>query len=277
MNEIIRISIPEIYEPEQESMMAILLSEIEIEGFEQLQSVLFIYIIETKFNRELLTEILQRQNRSFSVDTIQDQNWNAVWESNFEPVRVADFCMIRAAFHVPPEGVQFDIIITPKMSFGTGHHATTFQVIQAMEKLSFVNKNVLDFGTGTGVLAILAEKLGASDILAIDNDSWSIENAMENISVNKCLHIKLVQTEELPVNEYDIILANINKNVLAANMHTLAGILKSNGKLVLSGILNQDLPDMKTAISINQLQIETVCEMDNWLCISVKKNEFLEP
>ena len=127
----------------------------------------------------------------FSETTIEETNWNQVWESSFEPVVVDDFVAVRADFHEPIKGIKHEIVITPKMSFGTGHHATTYMMLEQMGKLDFKDKRVLDFGTGTGVLAILAEKMGAKKIIAIDNDEWSIENANENIKRNNCVAVEL--------------------------------------------------------------------------------------
>src|SRR5205085_7037613 len=137
------------------------------------------------------------------------------WEKNFERVIIDDFVAIRAPFHKPIQKVTHEIVITPKMSFGTGHHATTFMMIQQMQDVDFKNKKVLDFGTGTGILAILAEKLGATKITAIDNDEWSISNANENIKTNNCRNIQLLLSDSPMLSQkFDVILANINKSVI---------------------------------------------------------------
>ncbi len=134
----------------------------------------------------MLNDLTSSLQLSFSKTIIEETNWNQVWESNFDPVIVDDFVAVRAHFHEPIKNVQHEIVITPKMSFGTGHHATTYMMMQQMRELDFAGKNVFDFGTGTGVLAILAEKLGAQKVIAIDNDDWSIENADENVKRNNC-------------------------------------------------------------------------------------------
>ena len=138
-----------------------------------------------------------QQAQRFDWNEIPDQNWNQVWENNYEPVQVGNFAGIRAQFHQPLAGVKFELLITPKMSFGTGHHATTYMMLDWMREFDFTGKTVLDMGTGTGVLAIMAEKLGASRIIAIDIDDWSIENAKENIEVNGCRRIQLLQSDKL--------------------------------------------------------------------------------
>ena len=208
------------------------------------------YILSTDFEeREIEKEleiIFNKHQLTYSKSIINEENWNAIWESNFEPVRVGDFVGIRAHFHPTFEpAVQFEIKITPKMSFGTGHHATTFSVMQMMEHVSFSGKSVYDFGTGTGVLAILAEKLGASQVLAVDNDDWCIENANENILNNdsKVILIKKVDTAYQD-SHFDIILANVNRHIIEANMHELTQVAHLGTDLILSGLLIEDQEDM---------------------------------
>ena len=208
------------------------------------------YILSTDFEeREIEKEleiIFNKHQLTYSKSIIKEENWNAIWESNFEPVRVGDFVGIRAHFHPTFEpAVQFEIKITPKMSFGTGHHATTYSVMQMMEHVSFSGKSVYDFGTGTGVLAILAEKLGASQVLAVDNDDWCIENANENILNNdsKVILIKKVDTAYQD-SQFDIILANVNRHIIEANMHELTQVAHLGTDLILSGLLIEDQEDM---------------------------------
>src|SRR6187399_2793810 len=170
---------------ENEILIA-LLSNAGFESFVEEEKMLKAFIKETEFNESSLTGIQEIIPCTYSSTVITPQNWNAKWESSFEPIIVKDFAAIRAGFHNSIKNVKHEIIITPKMSFGTGHHATTYMMIEQMEGLDLMNKAVVDFGTGTGVLAILAEKMGASTIDAIDNDDWSIENAAENIAANGC-------------------------------------------------------------------------------------------
>ena len=175
---------------------------------------------------------------------------------------------VRADFHKPLTGVEHEIVITPKMSFGTGHHATTYLMLREMKKISFLGKKVLDFGTGTGVLAILAEKCGASEILALDNDDWSIANAAENISQNDCSRIKLLLSENLlRESVYDIILANINRHVLLDNMEVLSKILSATGILLMSGVLAEDRGLMEDTARKFRLKMVGIEEKDNWLCL----------
>ena len=204
----------------------------------------------------------------YTFSKVEQQNWNAQWEQSFEPVQVDDFAVIRASFHAPVAGVKHDIIITPKMSFGTGHHATTFLMIQEMSALNFTGKTVIDFGTGTGVLAILAEKLGATTLLGIDNDDWSINNAKENIAANDCLRITLKKADEMTAdNKADIILANINLNVIIANIVLIKNACLPNADILLSGLLKEDEAQMSEVLTKNGFQIQKIIHKNNWIAI----------
>lgn len=201
---------------------------------------------EAKGIEKELEIIFKQYNLTYLKSIVKEENWNAIWESNFEPVRVGDFVGIRAHFHpIFEPAVQYEIKITPKMSFGTGHHATTFSVMQMMEHLSFTGKSVYDFGTGTGVLAILAEKLGAVNVLAVDNDDWCIDNSKENILNNdsKVILIKKVDSAYQD-RQFDIILANVNRHIIEANMQELTHVAHSGSELILSGLLMEDQEDM---------------------------------
>ncbi len=213
--------------------------------------------------------IFNQYNLTYSKSIIKEQNWNAVWESNFDPVKVGDFVGIRAYFHPsfnPP--VKFDIAITPKMSFGTGHHATTYTVIQLMEEIDFVHKTVYDFGTGTGILAILAELLGASAILAVDNDDWCIENAAENCANNQCKLIEVQKVETAIQNStFDIILANVNRHIIEANMLALTQAAKKGSILVLSGLLIEDQEDMINLALENGWQFSKSLPLNGWVSL----------
>ncbi len=249
---------------EQEILIAMLTSQMELEGFEQKETSLIAFILKKNVEENLIKTIT---SHPYIKSDIPVQNWNALWESNFDPVIVGDFCAVRAHFHQTIQNVEHEILITPKMSFGTGHHATTYQVIEAMKAINFQGKSVCDFGTGTGVLAILAYKLGAKNIIAIDNDDWSIDNTIENIANNNCSSIIIEKVEQVIGNEYDIILANINKNVLLLNMPSLKKHLAVNGTLVISGILSEDLKDMEISFMQNSFIINNITEKSNWLCI----------
>ena len=233
-----------------------------------LQQDYMVHNIENELNN-----IFSLHNLKYSKSIIKEENWNAVWESNFEPVRVGDFVGIRANFHpsFDPK-VQYEIQITPKMSFGTGHHATTFTVMQLMENLDFRGKSVYDFGTGTGILAILAEMLGASEVLAVDNDPWCIENSEENLQANDSskITIQLVDAAFQP-RDFDIIIANVNRHIIEANMEELTQVSNSNSILILSGLLIEDQDDIISLVQKNNWQFIQSQPLDGWVSLLFNK------
>ena len=248
---------------EQQEILISELSELEAIGFEQTDTYLLAYFEKDNFKSYEVNNLVKEF--TFNITSIPEQNWNAVWESNFEPVVVDDFCAVRADFHQPIKNVQHEIIITPKMSFGTGHHATTYMMIEQMSNIDFTKKRVFDFGTGTGILAILAQKLGAASITAIDNDEWSIENAEENFQKNDVHSITLYQSSAISKDSFDIILANINRNVLSEYASGLVNILSPNGVLLVSGILKEDEKTIVAAFDI--LELIKVQQDKNWISI----------
>ncbi|HYO21851.1 MAG TPA: 50S ribosomal protein L11 methyltransferase [Flavisolibacter sp.] len=248
-------------EAEQEVLIS-RFSDLSI-GFEQQQNQLLVYFNNDEFDREEMESSLQ--DHSFKIEYIPEQNWNTVWESNFQPVMVDSFCAIRADFHQPILSVQHEIIITPKMSFGTGHHATTYMMVQQMEQMYFQDKAVFDFGTGTGILAVLAEKMGAASVEAIDVDEWSIANARENFERNGCQRINVLLSSSLPQQQCDVILANINKNVLLQYHSQLQNKLNQGGRLLLSGLLIEDEADILQVYSAVQLHRRE--ERQGWISL----------
>lgn len=244
------------------------LSDIQYDAFEEKETELCAYIKEEAFEAEALENILSAYNLGYAKTLLEDQNWNALWESNFPPVVVDNFCVIRAEFHKPFSNIKNEIIITPKMSFGTGHHATTYMMIDKMSRIDFRDKQAADFGTGTGVLAILADKLGSSYVWAVDNDDWSIENSKENIERNGCAKVKIEKAEGFrPKQKFDIILANINKNIILKNANSLLYGLHAEGKLLLSGLLREDENDVVSRFVQKGLQHISTSEKNNWICI----------
>ena len=240
MSNYTEIKIENISEEQSEILIA-QLDEIGFNGFEEGENFLTAFIDEQNFDEDALQQIISAHHLSYQKNFIQQKNWNEEWEKNFDPVIVDDFVAVRAEFHQPIKNIEHEIIITPKMSFGTGHHATTYMMIQQMGTIDFNNKIVFDFGTGTGILAILAEKLGAKNIIAIDNDEWSINNAKENSERNNCKRIQLFLVSELPSTEkFDIVLANINKNVILQHVKELTNLLAQSGQLLMSGLLIED-------------------------------------
>lgn len=269
MGEYIQIEFKDISQ-EQSDLLIALLNEIGFEGFEEGNNNLKAFIPTADFNESVLDENIRSFQASFSQTTIEETNWNKVWESNFEPVIIDDFIAIRADFHEPVSSVQHEIIITPKMSFGTGHHATTYMMMQQMRELDFRAKSVFDFGTGTGVLAILAEKLGAKKVIAVDNDEWSIANANENIKRNNCAAIHLRNADNAQIKEeFDIILANINKNVILDNLEFISKQLSPGGVILLSGLLTGDEQEILVKCNKIGLKFDVKAERYNWLFVKL--------
>jgi ribosomal protein L11 methyltransferase len=270
VNQFIQISFADL-QPEQKDILIARLAEAGFEGFEETEKGLEAFINENEFDRSILEEIVFKYQIHYSENKIEATNWNQLWESNFQPVIVNSFVAVRADFHEPVNGVEHEIIITPKMSFGTGHHATTYMMIEQMKDIDFKGKSVFDFGTGTGILAILAEKLGAEKILAVDNDDWSIENAIENIEKNECKKVVIKKDSTVfGENKYDIILANINKNVILENFHSLISNLSATGFLIISGILKEDKDDMLEEAAKFVISLEREFENSGWICLKFR-------
>ena len=259
----VQISI-EASEDEQEILIS-QLSDLDAEGFEQTENYLIAYFNENRFRSYDLNEILK--DYSFETIIVEEKNWNEEWERNFQPVVVDDFCAIRAEFHQPINNVEHEIIITPKMSFGTGHHATTYMMIAQMRNMDFKNKTVFDFGTGTGILAILAEQLGASKISAIDVDDWSIDNAKENIARNNCSKVSLNLSSQVPPGQFDVILANINRNVILNYLTQLKESLRAKSYLLISGLLTHDQKDIMDLCNLHGLELIKITERSNWISL----------
>jgi ribosomal protein L11 methyltransferase len=207
---------------------------------------------------------------SWEIKTIEATNWNAEWEKSFDPISVDGACLIRAPFHEIQGDYKFVITIEPKMSFGTGHHATTHLIISEMLQMEWDGLDVLDMGSGTAVLAILAEKMGARDIDAIDIDEWAFENAEENASRNDCSKIRclLGGAELLGDKKYDIILANINRNILLRDMHLYRAVLKDGGKILFSGFYEQDVTELEKVATPLGLKIQNKRLMNEWCMLS---------
>lgn len=255
-------------EASKDMIIALLMNE-GYEGAEEIGQFTNISIPAGDFDEQVLAGIMQMFQINYGIKEVQQQNWNDVWEQSFEPVQVHHFAVIRASFHPPVTGVTHDVIITPKMSFGTGHHATTYLMIEAMQELDFAQKSVIDFGTGTGVLAILAEKMGASKLLAIDHDEWSINNAAENIVANDCQYIQLQQAENmLAPFKVDIVLANINLNVIINNLPMIYEASHAGTIVLFSGLLFSDELVISAKILDAGFSIQKIRHRNNWICIA---------
>jgi ribosomal protein L11 methyltransferase len=271
MSTTIQVSI-DVADEAIKDMMIAELADLGFDGFEETETGLLSYIALAGFDGELtsgLEELVNRYGLTYTSNAIDKQNWNALWESNFEPVLVDDFVGVRANFHDSFNGVvEHDIIITPKMSFGTGHHGTTYSVMQLMRGIDFANKSVFDFGTGTGLLAILANKLGAVDILAVDNDDWCIENASENIVVNNTQSIEIQKVDNAKLNKkFNIIIANINKNIILDNLAFLAEATVPGGVVLLSGLLVEDEPEIEAACAALGWKHQETRTRNNWIAL----------
>ncbi len=245
------------------------------EGFLQEEDVLKAYVNQNEFDAYEFETFLNESNLSFNKSTIQHENWNAKWESSFEPIVVPFidnpqiFACVRANFHPINNDAKYDLLITPKMSFGTGHHPTTFQMIQEMSLLNFENKIVLDYGTGTGVLAILAEKLGAEKIIAIDYDVLCYDNTVENIEANHCKKIIPVLDSHCKNNneKVDILLANINLNVIISELKNILEVTTQGAEILFSGILIEHKEIIYNALVDHHFQNIQIKSKENWLVI----------
>ncbi len=260
-------------DPEQVGILIALLSEIGYEGFEETDGTLLAYIDQSMYKADELNNIVLPMGIVYSEMTVQAQNWNALWESNFQPVQIDDFCVIRADFHEPPVDAIYDIVITPKMSFGTGHHATTRLVIKIMKDMDLEGKTLLDFGTGTGVLAIFAEMRGANSVFAIDNDIWPVNNTKENVERNGCTCIvaELGSLDTVAAGEYDVILANINRHILLHYMDMLYAQTKAGGYLVMSGLLVEDETIINEAATRAGFTFEQIMVENNWIALRYRR------
>jgi ribosomal protein L11 methyltransferase len=210
---------------------------------------------------------------SYTYKIIPHQNWNAQWESDFQPVEVEDYLTILAPFHGKNNRKGLIVEIQPQMSFGTGHHETTWLMSKSMFELKTFPKKVLDMGTGTGVLAIIAEKLGANSILAIDIEDWSVENTIENAQRNHCMQIKAICSDKLEVDgeKFGLILANINKNVLKSQIESYSQALEIGGTLLLSGFFDSDVAELTDFCSKYELKQTNLRSKDSWACIELIK------
>lgn len=260
----------QIIEPneEKQEILIAMLQDFGFEGFEQTDSLLIATGYKETLNEEGVEVYLKETNAVYSKSILQEENWNKMWESDFHPIIIDHFCAVRAGFHQPIEDVLYEIIITPKMSFGTGHHATTWMMLKAMELIDFTGKSVIDFGTGTGLLAILAEKMGAETVAAIDYDDWCIENGKENTSANNCRKVHIIKADNLQgAMAANVILANINKNIIMANFGSLKKRLNKDGVLLISGILKVDEADILEKADFIGLKMVNTTERNEWICI----------
>jgi ribosomal protein L11 methyltransferase len=248
------------------------LGEAGFESFVEESEGVLAYIQKTDWSDTILEDVEILKHSGFKIThqykEIIQENWNATWESNFKPIQVANSCVVRAPFHEKPN-VAFDIIIEPKMSFGTGHHETTHMMLQHILAHDFKGTSVLDMGCGTGVLAILAAKKGANTIDAIDIDNWCFQNSLENVARNKCEYINVYEGDVnlLADRKYDVIIANINRNILLADIPLYAKSLNENGVLFLSGFYAKDVQIITEKCLEVALKFEKKLEKNNWVAL----------
>ena len=257
----------------------ILYAELGDRGFEAFEDTLNgvkAYIKKEQFSKSLLKDLsiyrIEGQKIEVDIITIANQNWNAVWESNFNPIVINPNCTIRAPFH-PAPAVEYDLIISPQMSFGTGHHETTFLMSKELFSLDLESTDLLDMGSGTGVLGILAEKLGAKHVKAIDVEEGAFRNTINNCKLNNTKNIIVEKGDSKLLYDslFDVILANINKNILLQDMSVYSNCLKIEGKLLLSGFFTTDIDELRKAASNNGLKFVKTNEKNNWAMIMLEK------
>ena len=247
------------------------LNEIGFESYDEEEEGLKAYILEKFFDfdavKKLQVNTLPNCTIDYSWKVIETQNWNQVWEKSFNPIIIDNQCVIRAPFHKGTPKLKYEMIIEPKMSFGTGHHETTYLMLKTMLELDFKNQTVLDMGCGTGVLAIFAKLKGAKGVTAIDVDEWAYTNTLENIEKNNCHDINVLQGDAslLVGQKFDIILANINRNILMDDIPKYARVLKKEGILLLSGLYGRDLSMIKEEAESHQLKYKSHKEKHNWV------------
>ena len=267
------------FAPVPEAVIEILiaeLTEIGFDSFNEDENSLLAYISEEFFDESVIQQVIPKypllKDVYWRVTRMPLKNWNELWENSYEPVLIAEKCYIRAPFH-PASGIQhlasniYEIIIEPKMSFGTAHHETTALMIEWLLGEDVSGKIVLDIGCGTGVLAILALQMGAAEVFAIDYDIWAFENASENVVRNNAGEIRVIHGDvnDIPEKPFDLILANINRNVLLNQVQTYSNALKAGGTLLMSGFYSEDLPVIREQAAEQGFRFVDAREMNNWI------------
>jgi len=265
--------------PELSEMLVAELVAVGFDSFLETDTGLDAYVEQSAFSEKDLQEILNRysveQPITYTFGLLENKNWNEEWEKNFQPVEIGNECIVRASFHQPTKNYLYDIVINPKMSFGTGHHETTSMMISNQLEINHQGKTIMDAGSGTGILAIFASKAGAKSVDAFDIEDWAFENLKENCTLNGCSNIQVsqgtVKTALLNEEKYDIVLANINRNVLLEEMHEYDKRLKDKGVLVLSGFYTDDIPLIDDCCVALGLKKVTTKEKNKWASLVYSK------
>ena len=253
------------------------LSNLGFEGFIEKSDGIEAYIMDKYYKESLLEEVQILRNTKFSIQfsfkKVEPINWNSKWESSYDPVIVNNKCIVKAPFH-QTFGYDYEIIIHPKMSFGTGHHETTNMMIQLILDNQLLNKSILDVGCGTAILSILAEKRRAQSIHAVDIDEWSYENSLENIKLNKCKKINIFKGDIFLVKhkKFDVIMANINRNILLEQIPQYVSCLNDDGFLFLSGFFEDDVSKFKLKIASLNLTLCSKISKNGWVALKLKKS-----
>jgi ribosomal protein L11 methyltransferase len=264
-----------------EDYREILIAELAAVGFDsflETETGFEAYVPQDQFSRDSFDEVIATYREPAALTLLEGimpkVNWNEEWEKNYDPIEVDQLVYVRASFHSPQPGFQYEIVINPKMSFGTGHHATTFQLLSMQGKIDHQGKRVLDVGSGTGILAIMAHLLGAKQVEAFDIDSWCVDNGNENFELNQVATRMGLGTirEVQPKGPYALILANINKNVLLDELAIYASLLTDQGLLLLSGFYSEDIADLVQAASAQGLSLTMQTTKDNWAALCFQKN-----
>ena len=261
---------------ERIEILSAILGANDFTGFEETGQSFNAYtdrILDEATVRSMLKEYTIFDQVNFKIRTVPYKNWNAIWEQNYKPIFISNRVFVRSSFHKPNQHAEYEIIIDPKMAFGTGHHDTTSMMMEMMLHLDLRDKTVLDFGSGTGILSILAEKMGAANVIALDNDQRACENMMENIQLNHADNIMSIQGNEhdIPCLRYDLVLANVNKNIIVNCMEILACNAKLNAQILLCGLLTKDEKVVLEAASQFGLSPEESKTRNEWICLKLNK------
>lgn len=246
------------------------------DSFVETEFGLLAYIPANQYDEAVLKSVLDSVGgctATYTISTLPDQDWNAAWEKEHQPVMVEDFCWIYAPFHSPNPQAEYNILIEPKMSFGTAHHPTTYMMLQLLNNELLAGKRVLDMGSGTAVLSIFAEKRGAAYVEAIDNDEWAYRNALENLENNNCRNIKTLLGDAALLTSdkrFDVVVANINRNILLRDMPSYISVLAPGGTLLLSGFYEHDIPAIRAKAEASGLAFDHYESRQDWVAVKFR-------
>ncbi|MEX1187822.1 MAG: 50S ribosomal protein L11 methyltransferase [Bacteroidia bacterium] len=250
------------------------LADIEFDSFMDSEEGFLAYVREDLFDEKLFNDLVSHRevDKKFTLTRIEPQNWNALWEAQFDPIEIENKVYIRAPFHEKPKGFIYDLVIEPKMSFGTGHHATTRMMCAAMLEIELTGQNICDMGCGTGILGILAKKAGAEKVVGIDIEDWAVENSIENAERNDVeMEVVLGGAEKLESRLFEGVLANINRNILIADFDKYKASLEVGGWILLSGFLETDVKAIINKGEELGFTLEKTYFEDHWRCLRMRR------